>query len=210
LKTVYWLMTGKFIDNVMIPTLKTKRLVLRPLVFSDQDAMIDGIMSDRDVMRWLPYADAASTPGGQIDVALGYLTAFIKSWDEFGFGVWAVCIGDIELGTEGEVIGYCGFVPEQIGGAGPEIAYAVRKSMWGKGVISEALGACLDWIFTRPEVTRVYAVTDEENRASRRVMEKAGMTQGKGVDLYDSVAKGDGLLPFYSIERKDLLGTYNE
>lgn len=33
----------------MISTLKTKRLILRPLSISDQDTMVDTIMSDMDV-----------------------------------------------------------------------------------------------------------------------------------------------------------------
>lgn len=33
-----------------------------------------------------------------------------------------------------------------------------------------------------------------------------GMKYAKNVDLYDSVAKGEGLLPFYSIEREVYLG----
>jgi ribosomal-protein-alanine N-acetyltransferase len=185
----------------MNPVLKTKRLTLRPLSMLDQDAMVDTIMSDMDVMYWLPYSDAASTVAGQRDVALGYITDFIKSWDEFGFGVWAVCIRDTELGSLGDFIGYCGFLPEQIEGAGPELAYAIGKSMWGKGLITEALIACLDWIFIKPEIFCVHAVTDNGNKASRCVMEKIGMRHEKDVDLYDSVAKGNGLLPFYSIER---------
>ncbi|MCP4024159.1 MAG: GNAT family N-acetyltransferase [Desulfobacteraceae bacterium] len=186
----------------MIPSLKTKRLTLRPLSISDQDAMVDIIMSDMDVMYWLPYSDAVSTIEGQQEVALGYITDFIKPWNELGFGVWAICIRDTKLGTLGSFIGYCGFLPEQIKGAGPEIAYAMGKSWWGKGLVTEALTACLDWIFIKPEVICVQAVTDMENIASRRVMEKIGMIHEKDVDLYDSVAKGNGLLPFYSIKRE--------
>jgi ribosomal-protein-alanine N-acetyltransferase len=186
----------------MIPTLKTKRLTLRPLSLSDQDAMVETIMSDMDVMHWLPYSDQVATPEGQREIALGYITDFIKPWDEFGFGIWAICIGGSEPGTTGKFIGYCGFLPEQIEGAGPEIAYAMGKAYWGKGFISEALAACVAWIFKKPEITCLYAVTDNSNTASRRVMEKLGMTHEKGVDLYDSVAKGEGLLPFYSIERE--------
>ena len=84
--------------------------------------MVDTIMSDMDVMDWLPYSDAVSTLEGQQEVALGYITDFIKPWDSLGFGVWAVCIRDTELGSLGGYIGYCGFIPEQIEGAGPEIA----------------------------------------------------------------------------------------
>ena len=189
----------------MIPALKTKRLILRPLSIFDQDAMVDTIMSDIDVMYWLPYSDEVSTPEGQREVALGYITDFIKPWDELGFGVWAVCIRDIELGTLGNFIGYCGFIPEQIEGAGPELAYAIGKSMWGNGLATEALIVCLDWIFTKPEISRIYAVTDKANTASRHVMEKFGMKHEKDVDLYDSVAEGEGLLPFYSIEREAYL-----
>ena len=185
----------------MNPVLKTKRLTLRPLSMLDQDAMVDTIMSDMDVMYWLPYSDAVSTVAGKRDVSLGYITDFIKPWDEFGFGVWAVCIRDTELGSQGDFIGYCGFLPEQIEGAGPELAYAIGKSMWGKGLITEALIACLDWVFIKPEIFCVHAVTDKGNKASRCVMEKIGMRHEKDVDLYDSVAIGNGLLPFYSIER---------
>jgi hypothetical protein len=32
--------------------------------------MVDAIMSDMDVMRWLPYSDAVSTFEGQQEVAL--------------------------------------------------------------------------------------------------------------------------------------------
>jgi len=167
---------------------------------SDQDAMVNTIMSNMDIMYWLPYSDAVSTAEGQQDVALGYLTDFIKPWDELGFGVWAVCIRATELGPLGDFIGYCGFLPEQIEGAGPEIAFAMGESMWGKGLATEALTACLDWIFIKSEIFCVHAVTDKENIASRRVMEKIGMRHEKNIDLYDSVAKGNGLLPFYSIE----------
>ncbi len=185
----------------MIPILKTERLILRPLAISDRDAMVDLIMSDMDVMEWLPLSDQVSTPRGQRRVAQEYILDFIKHWDKPGFGVWAVCKNNIEPGTAGTFVGYCGFIPEQIKGAGPEIVYAIGKPMWGKGVATEAVTACLDWIFVRPDVLSVHAVTDRENQASQRVMEKVGMRHERNIDLYDSVAKGEGLLPFYTIGR---------
>jgi RimJ/RimL family protein N-acetyltransferase len=74
--------------------------------------------------------------------------------------------------------------------------------MWTKGLVTEALSACLDWIFIMPEIPFVHAVTDRKNFASRRVMKKIGMRHEKDVDLYGSVAKGNGLLPFYYIDRE--------
>ncbi|THB79558.1 MAG: N-acetyltransferase [Desulfobacteraceae bacterium] len=188
---------------MLITILRTKRLILRPLLFSDLNAMADTIMADKEVMHWLPYSHLCSTPEGQAYLAKGYLLDFIRPWKENGFGMWAVCIRDQALGAVGQFIGYCGFLPEKIAGAGPEIAYAMGKSMWGQGLIPEALDACLAWIFNHTAHTGVYAVTDTGNRASRKVMEKAGMRYKRGVDLYNSVAKGVGLLPFYAITRED-------
>lgn len=150
---------------------------------SDQVVMIDTIMSDMDVMYWLPYSNAAATVEGQKEVALGYIKDFIKHWDELGYGVWAICIRDAKLGSLGSFIGYCGFLPEQIELAGPELAYAMKKSMWRKGLVTEALIACLDWIFVKLEIFCVHAVTDKENVASRRVLEKIGMSYKKDVNL---------------------------
>ena len=153
----------------MRPTLQTERLTLRPLAFSDRDAMVDRIMSDPDVMAWLPGSDKVSTLEGQRDVASDYLAGFIESWDNLGFGAWAVCIGHAEGGSLGRFIGYCGFIPGQIEGAGPEIAYAIGKALWGQGIVTEALNAGLQWIFTETAIPRVYAVTDKGNTRSRRV-----------------------------------------
>ena len=154
-------------------------------------------------MQWLPGSDDTTTPEGQREVASAYIKEFTDPWDELGFGIFALCIRDINLGPGETFIGYCGFIRGQIDGAGPEIAYALGKSMWGKGLVTESLIASLSWIFTRPKITCVYAVTDLENKASRRVMEKVGMRHEKDVDLYNSVANGKGLLPFYAIKCED-------
>jgi len=72
----------------MKPILNTKRLTLRPFSVSDQDSMVDLIMSDKDVMTWLPGSDKAATLEGQREVALEYTTDFTEPWDQFGFGVF--------------------------------------------------------------------------------------------------------------------------
>jgi len=61
----------KKISVFMDLSLKTKRLILRPLSIADRDSMIDTIMSDRDVMYWLPGSDEVSTIEGQREVASG-------------------------------------------------------------------------------------------------------------------------------------------
>ena len=63
----------------MALTLKTKQLILRPISISDRESMVDTIMSDRDVMQWLPRSDEVSTLEGQREVASVYLKDFSQS-----------------------------------------------------------------------------------------------------------------------------------
>lgn len=58
----------------MPPTLETIRLILRPLSFADRNSLVDTIMSDQDVMYWLPGSDETTTIEGQRAVASAYLT----------------------------------------------------------------------------------------------------------------------------------------
>lgn len=183
-------------------TLKTDRLTLRPLAMSDLDDMVEIITSDKSVMHWLPYSDDAATPEGQRAVAKGYLDSFIPPWEEKGYGIWALCLRGHGLGEPGTFIGYCGFLPAQLEGAGPEVAYALGQAYWGKGLVTEAAAACLDWVFSRTDVHQVHAVTDRDNHASQKVMAHIGMRHVDDVDLYDSVAKGNGRLPLFTIERR--------
>lgn len=55
------------------------------------------------------------------------------------------------------------------------IGYGAARAYWGKGYIPEATCAIIDWAFQQPSIFRVYATTDVENVASRRVLEKVGM-----------------------------------
>ncbi|MCP3926826.1 MAG: GNAT family N-acetyltransferase [Desulfobacterales bacterium] len=185
----------------MTLNIETKRLFLKPLSMNDIDSMVIAIMSDKDVMKWLSNSNCVSTTEEQYNLALEYLKGFTEPWNKLGFGVWGLFYKETSSKSSYKFIGYCGFIPEKIPGTGPEIAYGLKKVMWGKGLIHEALNACLTWLFNKHEVPSVYAVTDINNVASQRVMEKVGMKYIKDVDLYDSVANGEGLLPFYSIDR---------
>ncbi|HCY86834.1 MAG TPA: hypothetical protein DHV36_17020 [Desulfobacteraceae bacterium] len=191
----------RHLNNRLKNILQTRRLTLRPLRMADLDNMVANIMSDPDVMHWLPHSDATKTPEGQRAVARGFLEDFISPWEMEGYGIWAICLKGRGSKASGTFIGYCGFLPGQLEGEGPELAYAVGQAYWGKGLVTEAARACLAWLFARSDIDRVYAVTDRDNYGSQRVMEKIGMRHTKGVDLYDSVAKGVGLLPFFTVSR---------
>jgi RimJ/RimL family protein N-acetyltransferase len=78
----------------------------------------------------------------------------------------------ITLKQTGEAIG---MIDPRIEGPRVGIGYAAARAHWGKGYVPEATHAIIAWAFQQPSLYRVYATTDLENTASRRVLEKVGM-----------------------------------
>lgn len=66
------------------------------------------------------------------------------------------------------------------------VGYTVVEPCWGQGYATEALRALLGHVLAQPDIHRVIAETLVDHIASRRVMEKAGMTYcGERLDAVD-------------------------
>jgi len=61
-----------------------------------------------------------------------------------------------------------------------DIGYVLSRSLWGRGYMTEAANAVVEWAINLDFVYRVWAVCDVENKASARVLEKVGM-QREGI-----------------------------
>jgi RimJ/RimL family protein N-acetyltransferase len=148
--------------------LETERLLLRRFTESDVDNLsnLDG---DPEVMRFLN----GGKPTPRAVIRNETLPRFLRAYECFeGFGVWAA----IERWT-GEFVGWLEFYPWK--DAGPdevELGYRLRRSAWGKGYATEGSRALIRKGFTELGVQRVVAETVAVHAASRRVMEKAGLT----------------------------------
>ena len=72
-------------------------------------------------------------------------------------------------------------------GHGPEVeaAYLVRRDSWGRGYATEGLRQALRIGHEELGLERIVALAYPENRASLRVMEKAGMRADGTVTAYD-------------------------
>ena len=55
-----------------------------------------------------------------------------------------------------------------------EIGYWLGEPFWGRGIMTEALEAVTRYAIREHQLTRVYAVPYDTNKASFRVLEKAG------------------------------------
>lgn len=148
--------------------LETERLLLRRFTEGDVDRLFD-LDNDPEVMRFLN--GGIATPRDVIENEI--LPGFVRSCDRFvGYGQWA----GVEKATS-DFLGWFSFEPWD-GGSRAEVrlGYRLRRLAWGKGYATEGARALIRKGFTELGVQRVVADTYEENLASRRVMEKAGLT----------------------------------
>lgn len=89
--------------------------------------------------------------------------------------------------ASGEMVGYCGIKrvddPAASNVGDHEIGWKIREDRWGMGYASEAMRAVIDWAFTRVGAPHLVAITDPENTASWKLMEKLGMVRRDDLDF---------------------------
>lgn len=85
--------------------------------------------------------------------------------DEYAFAI---------ISHENILVGVCGFVGIWRERGVAEIGYWTGKPYWGKGVASAAIRLAVDWGFRELPIHLIVANVLSSNRASCRVLEKAG------------------------------------
>jgi RimJ/RimL family protein N-acetyltransferase len=63
----------------------------------------------------------------------------------------------------------------RLSGHRAELGYVLARDWWGRGFMTEAARAAVEWALGQPGIVRVWAVTDVDNHGSARVLEKIGM-----------------------------------
>lgn len=149
--------------------LETPRLLLRQFTEDDADNLFD-LNSDPEVMRYL--TGGKPTPREVIrDEIIPFHLAVYDRLDRLG--TWAAQ----STGT-GQFLGWFHLRPA----AGTdittnvELGYRLRRSTWNMGYATEGSRALIGMGFADLGVERVFALTMTVNTASRRVMEKCGLT----------------------------------
>ena len=105
-----------------------------------------------------------------------FLRSDIAHWGLFDFGAWHA----FEKSTD-QLVGRIGSRVTPVEGVMEvELAWAVHADHWGQGYAAELAIPARDLVFSRG-IRSVVAFTMPDNTASRRVMEKLGMTHERDI-----------------------------
>lgn len=140
------------------PILETDRLRLRLRTVADADALHPAY-ADPETVLWLangPHTSVEQTRAG-----------FARAADNWR--CWA-----ITLKGDDTAIGYVAAGEKRQGNV-TEIGYFLTREHWGTGLAAEAVSRVIDQIFSEGQ-RRVFADTDPENLASRKLLERLGFT----------------------------------
>ena len=148
-------------------SLQTARLILRPFVENDLDAL-STLMANQDFMRFSLGIFSREQTAGFLEK--------VRARDRAGLpSQFAVALRE-----SGRLVGYCGFFLQVVDEAEElEIGYRIDPAYWGRGIATEAASAVRDHAFTTLGLPRVISLIHPDNAASRRVAEKNGMKREK-------------------------------
>ena len=158
------------------PTIETERLLLRPVVDADADALWE-LHSDAKVLR---YWDAP--PWRERSRAVRFI-ATTRQLAEEGTGA------RVAIERDGVFLGWCAVVRWNPTFRSAGLGYCLNEAAWGKGYATEAARALLGWAYATLDLNRVQAEVDTRNVASARVLEKLGFRR-EGTLREDCVVNG--------------------
>ncbi len=175
--------------------IETDRLLLRRFVLSDALPMFKNWANDSDVTAYLTWQ-----PHENVEVTKKILKMWIEDYKSPDCYNWGIVLKDY-----GKVIGSIGVVNQNTDFDRCEVGYCIGKSFWGKGIMTEALKAVIDFLINEVGFNRVHAYHHAENIGSGKVMIKAGMKY-EGC-LREYVKNPSGIYTdcnMYSILKKEL------
>jgi len=149
--------------------LETERLLLRPLEFSDAEAMF-AMDKNPEVHKYL-----WQTPSKQIEETIKVIEYVRGQYERNKIGRFATIIK-----KTGEFIGWTGikFVDDHTENGNTnffDYGYRLDERFWNKGYATESSIAWLDYGFNKMNIDKMNAYTHAENGASNRVLSKVGM-----------------------------------
>lgn len=155
-------------------TINTERLILRRWTIDDTDDYYEFAKSPK-------LRDADMKPIESVDKAKEVVKHLSKSNE-----IWAIVLKE-----DSKVIGSIGLHkdPKRKACGCKGVEYAINHDYWGNGYCTEAVRAIMNYAFMELGILLISACHYPHNIASKRVMEKCGMTFAgiirRGSQIYD-------------------------
>ena len=165
--------------NISNVTLTTERLVLRPWRETDLEdlyeyARVDGV---GQMAGWLPHENPAESRA--------VLQMFMNGKKTFAVEYAGKVVGSLGIEIYRE-----DHYPQLAQLRGREIGYALAKDCWGKGLMTEAVRAVINYLFEQIDLDFLVVSHFAHNDRSRRVIEKCGfrfLREGTFETQYETV-----------------------
>lgn len=166
---------------------ESERLICRRWLASDIDAIFE-VYSDPEVARWIDDGSPITA-----EECRAWLDVTGRNYLKRGYGMFA-----LQDKENGDVAGFVGLV-HPAGQIDAEIKYAFRQLHWGRGLASEVVKATVSYGAGAHGLTKIIATVAPQNKASQRVLEKAGFAfveerideDGASEFYYEWYAKGE-------------------
>lgn len=145
------------------PRLETERLILREMKSNDKEDIFQSF-SDENVTKYFSMNPFTSVKDSEKIIKRA------QDLFEQGKGIqWGI------VTKEGSnLIGTCGFETWRKESFRGEIGYDLRQSHWGKGFMSEALQAIIQYGFEHMGLNRIEATTRSDNTRSINMLYRLG------------------------------------
>ncbi|MBR6801845.1 MAG: GNAT family N-acetyltransferase [Eubacteriaceae bacterium] len=183
-------------NHIYTQTLSTPRLTLRRAEMKDAEKLFENWGRHDDTTRYVLW----DTHKDVFDTRV-FLRTWVNSYVSSDVYRWIIVItetdepvGTISVGSMNKLMGIC------------DVGYSIGPSFWGKGYATEALGAVVEFLFTKVRCNKITASYMAENENSGNVMRKCGMTQEKLLrnrNLSTSTRKIKTDVFVYSLKREE-------
>ena len=149
-----------------MPTLETKRLILRRITMRDAEDIF-AYSKDKEVARHVLWSAQKD-----ISEARDYCRFMMKRYRCDQPSSWGI----IEKAT-GKLVGTIGYMDHNEDNATVEVGYSLARWLWNSGYMTEALQRVIAYTFDAMDINRIEAQHELTNPSSGRVMEKCGMVK---------------------------------
>jgi ribosomal-protein-alanine N-acetyltransferase len=157
------------------PELETRRLILREIKAGDAQWYLDHF-SRKEIVEGQGYPPPDGIRGAKEELEM-YILGLFRDRSGFRWG--------IQLKGQKDLIGSLGIYDwEKPHGHKAKMGYDLVKEHWGKGIMTEAATAAIDFAFSKMRVTRIELTIMRSNRRSIALVRRLGFKREGTVRKY--------------------------